>query len=255
MYEVGGKKMTLLGKTAVVTGGSRGIGRAIAIKLAEMGANIVVNYSSAPQKAEEVVALVKQMGRDAVAIQANVSNGEQIQKMMQEVEEKFSTIDILINNAGITRDTLLMRMKDEDWDQVMEINLKGTFNCTKAVTRKMMKQRSGKIVNIASVVGVMGNIGQANYAASKAGIIGFTKSVAKELATRGINVNAVAPGFIQTEMTDVLTEEVKEGLMSNIPMNQLGTPEDVANVVAFLCSDDAKYITGQVLHVDGGMVM
>ncbi len=247
--------MTLLGKTAVVTGGSRGIGRAIAIKLAEMGANIVVNYSSAPQKAEEVVALVKQMGRDAVAIQANVSNGEQIQKMMQEVEEKFSTIDILINNAGITRDTLLMRMKDEDWDQVMEINLKGTFNCTKAVTRKMMKQRSGKIVNIASVVGVMGNIGQANYAASKAGIIGFTKSVAKELATRGINVNAVAPGFIQTEMTDVLTEEVKEGLMSNIPMNQLGTPEDVANVVAFLCSDDAKYITGQVLHVDGGMVM
>ncbi|MBB6217811.1 3-oxoacyl-[acyl-carrier protein] reductase [Anaerosolibacter carboniphilus] len=247
--------MTLLGKTAVVTGGSRGIGRAIALKLAEMGANIVVNYTSAPQKAEEVVALVKEMGREAVAIQANVSDSEQIQKMMQEVEERFSTIDILINNAGITRDTLLMKMKDEDWDQVMEINLKGTFNCTKAVTRKMMKQRSGKIVNIASVVGVMGNVGQANYAASKAGIIGFTKSVAKELATRGINVNAVAPGFIQTEMTDVLTEEVKEVLMNNIPMKQLGTPEDVANVVAFLCSDAAKYITGQVLHVDGGMVM
>jgi 3-oxoacyl-[acyl-carrier protein] reductase len=247
--------MILLGKTAVVTGGSRGIGRAIVLKLAEMGANIVVNYASAPQKAEEVVALVKEMGREAIAIQANVSDSDAIQKMMQAVEEKFSTIDILINNAGITKDTLLMKMKDEDWDQVMEINLKGTFNCTKAVTRKMMKQRSGKIVNLASVVGVMGNAGQANYAASKAGIIGFTKSVAKELATRGINVNAVAPGFIQTEMTDVLSDEVKDAMMGNIPMKQLGTPEDVANVVAFLCSDDAKYITGQVLHVDGGMVM
>ncbi|MDF2545741.1 MAG: 3-oxoacyl-[acyl-carrier-protein] reductase [Anaerosolibacter sp.] len=247
--------MTLLGKTAVVTGGSRGIGRAIVLKLAEMGANIVVNYTSSPQKAEEVVALVKEMGREAIAIQANVSDSDAIQKMMQEVEEKFSTIDILINNAGITKDTLLMKMKDEDWDQVMDINLKGTFNCTKAVTRKMMKQRSGKIVNLASVVGVMGNAGQANYAASKAGIIGFTKSVAKELATRGINVNAVAPGFIQTEMTDILSDEVKEAMMANIPMKQLGTPEDVANVIAFLCSDDAKYITGQVLHVDGGMVM
>lgn len=247
--------MTLLGKTAVVTGGSRGIGRAIVLKLAEMGANIVVNYTSSPQKAEEVVALVKEMGREAIAIQANVSDSDAIQKMMQEVEEKFSTIDILINNAGITKDTLLMKMKDEDWDQVMDINLKGTFNCTKAVTRKMMKQRSGKIVNLASVVGVMGNAGQANYAASKAGIIGFTKSVAKELATRGINVNAVAPGFIQTEMTDILSDEVKEAMMANIPMKLLGTPEDVANVIAFLCSDDAKYITGQVLHVDGGMVM
>ncbi|MFT9494550.1 3-oxoacyl-[acyl-carrier-protein] reductase [Anaerosolibacter sp.] len=247
--------MTLLGKTAVVTGGSRGIGRAIVLKLAEMGANIVVNYTSSPQKAEEVVALVKEMGREAIAIQANVSDSDAIQKMMQEVEEKFSTIDILINNAGITKDTLLMKMKDEDWDQVMDINLRGTFNCTKAVTRKMMKQRNGKIVNLASVVGVMGNAGQANYAASKAGIIGFTKSVAKELATRGINVNAVAPGFIQTEMTDILSDEVKEAMMANIPMKQLGTPEDVANVIAFLCSDDAKYITGQVLHVDGGMVM
>lgn len=247
--------MNLSGKTAVITGGSRGIGSAIALKLAELGANIAINYTSAPHKAEEVVALVRQMGREAIAIRADVSDGEQVQNMMKEVEEKFSTIDILVNNAGITRDTLLMKMKDEDWDQVMAINLKGTYNCTKAVTRKMMKQRSGKIVNIASVVGVMGNVGQANYAASKAGIIGFTKSVAKELATRGINVNAVAPGFIQTEMTDVLSDEVKEALLNSIPMRQLGTPEDVANVVAFLCSDDARYITGQVIHVDGGMVM
>ncbi|KXG76013.1 3-oxoacyl-[acyl-carrier-protein] reductase [Thermotalea metallivorans] len=247
--------MNLSGKTAVITGGSRGIGRAIALKLAELGANIAINYTSTPHKAEEVVALVRQMGREAIAIRADVSDGEQVQHMMKEVEEKFSTIDILVNNAGITRDTLLMKMKDEDWDQVMAINLKGTYNCTKAVSRKMMKQRSGKIVNIASVVGVMGNVGQANYAASKAGIIGFTKSVAKELATRGINVNAVAPGFIQTEMTDVLSDEVKEALLNSIPMRQLGTPEDVANVVAFLCSDDARYITGQVIHVDGGMVM
>ncbi|SHI81359.1 3-oxoacyl-[acyl-carrier-protein] reductase [Geosporobacter subterraneus DSM 17957] len=247
--------MDFAGKTAIVTGGSRGIGKAIALKLAQLGANIAVNYTSKPEEAEKVVTAIKEMGRDAIAIKADVSNGEDVQQLIDEVERHFPTIDILVNNAGITRDTLLMRMKEEDWDQVIAINLKGTYNCTKAVTRKMMKQKSGKIVNIASIVGVMGNIGQSNYAASKAGIIGFTKSVAKELATRGINVNAVAPGFIQTDMTEVLSEEVKESLMTHIPMKQLGTPDDVANVVAFLCSENARYITGQVLNVDGGMVM
>lgn len=247
--------MNFRGKTAIVTGGSRGIGKAIALKLAELGANIVVNYTSKPEEAEKVVTAIKEIGREAVAIKADVSKGDDVQRLIDEVEHHFSTIDILVNNAGITRDALLMRMKDEDWDQVMAINLKGTYNCTKAVTRKMMKQKSGKIVNIASVVGVMGNIGQANYAASKAGVIGFTKSIAKELATRGINVNAVAPGFIQTDMTEVLSEEVKESLLAHIPMKQLGTPEDVANAVAFLCSDNARYITGQVLNIDGGMVM
>ena len=247
--------MDFIEKTAIVTGGSRGIGRAIALRLAKLGANIVVNYTSKPEEAEKVVAEIKEMGRKAIAIKADVSKGEDVQGLIDEVERHFSTIDILINNAGITRDGLLMRMKDEDWDQVIAINLKGTYNCTKAVTRKMMKQKSGKIVNVASIVGVMGNIGQSNYAASKAGIIGFTKSIAKELATRGINVNAVAPGFIQTDMTEVLSEDVKEALMTHIPMKQLGTPEDVANVVAFLCSENARYITGQVLNVDGGMVM
>ena len=247
--------MDFIEKTAIVTGGSRGIGKAIALRLAKLGANIVVNYTSKPEEAEKVVAEIKEIGRKAIAIKADVSNGEDVQRLIDEVERQFSTIDILINNAGITRDGLLMRMKDEDWDQVIAINLKGTYNCTKAVTRRMMKQKSGKIVNVASIVGVMGNIGQSNYAASKAGIIGFTKSIAKELATRGINVNAVAPGFIQTDMTDVLSEDVKEALMTHIPMKQLGTPEDVANVVAFLCSENARYITGQVLNVDGGMVM
>lgn len=247
--------MKLMGKTAIVTGGSRGIGREISIKLAELGANVVVNYTSSPQKAEEVVEVIRALGREAMAIKADVSNTDEVQAFIKEVEKKFDTIDILVNNAGITRDTLLMKMKEADWDQVMSINLKGTFNCTKAVTRKMMKQKYGKIINIASVVGVMGNAGQANYAASKAGIIGFTKSVAKELASRGINVNAVAPGFIITDMTDVLSEEIKEGLMGSIPLAQLGTPEDVANTVAFLSSDEAKYITGQVINVDGGLVM
>ncbi|WZL74810.1 3-oxoacyl-[acyl-carrier-protein] reductase [Clostridiaceae bacterium 35-E11] len=247
--------MHLSGKTAIITGGSRGIGKAIALKLAELGANVVVNYTSNPQKAEEVVKAVKNMGRDALALKADVSNSEEVQMFMKEVEKHFDTIDILINNAGITKDTLLMKMKEDDWDQVVAINLKGTYNCTKAVIRKMMKQKEGKIVNIASVVGIMGNAGQANYAASKAGIVGFTKSVAKELGSRGINVNAVAPGFIETDMTDALSDEVKENLMAQIPLKQLGKPEDVANVVGFLCTDAANYITGQVLNVDGGMVM
>lgn len=247
--------MSLVGKTAIVTGGSRGIGRAIALKLAKLGANVVVNYTSSPDKAEEVVQMAKDMGRDGMAIKADVSNGEEVQELIKLVEEKFPSIDILVNNAGITKDTLFMRMKEEEWDRVMDVNLKGTFNCTKAVTKKMMKQKSGSIVNMASVVGITGNAGQANYAASKAGIIGFTKSVAKELASRGINVNAVAPGFIQTDMTDVLSDKIIEELIKQIPKKELGKPEDVANLVAFLCSDQAKYITGQVINVDGGMVM
>lgn len=247
--------INLTGKTAIVTGGSRGIGKAIALKLASLGANIVVNYTSSPEKAEEVVKAVNEMGREAIALRANVSNSEDVDNFIKEVEKRFSTIDILVNNAGITRDGLLMKMKEQDWDDVITINLKGTFNCTKAVIRKMMKQKSGKIVNIASVIGKMGNAGQANYAASKAGIIGFTKSMAKELGSRNINVNAVAPGFIQTDMTDVLSEEVKNMLLANIPMKELGNPEDVANLVAFLCSEEARYITGQVINVDGGMLM
>ncbi|WP_279222263.1 3-oxoacyl-[acyl-carrier-protein] reductase [Anaerophilus nitritogenes] len=247
--------MRLEGKTAIVTGGSRGIGKAIALKLADLGANIVVNYTSNPQKAEEVVEEIKKIGREAIALKADVSNSEEVAEFIKEVESKFESIDILINNAGITKDNLLMRMKEEDWDQVISINLKGTYNCTKAVTKKMMKQRSGKIVNVASVVGVTGNAGQANYAASKAGVIGFTKSIAKELGSRGINVNAVAPGFIQTDMTEILSDEVKKQIMDQIPMKELGKAEDVANAVAFLCMDESKYITGQVLHIDGGMAM
>lgn len=247
--------MQLNGKTAIVTGGSRGIGKAVAIKLAELGANVVINYTSSPEKAHDVVRTIESLGRQAMAIKADVSNNSEVEDFIKTVESKFSTVDILVNNAGITRDSLLMKMKEEDWDSVITINLKGTYQCTKAVIRKMMKQKSGRIVNIASVIGIAGNSGQANYAASKAGIIGFTKSVAKELGSRNINVNAVAPGFIQTDMTEVLSAEIKEALSSSIPLKRLGTPEDVANVVAFLCLEESKYITGQVINVDGGMLM
>lgn len=247
--------MSLSGKTAIVTGGSRGIGKAIALKLAEKGANIVVNYTSSPDKAMEVVEQIKEMGREALAIKADVSKEEDVSSLVKEVGKQFSSIDILINNAGITRDTLLIRMKDEDWDRVIDVNLKGTYLCTKLVAKKMMKQRSGKIVNITSVVGIIGNAGQANYSASKAGVIGLTKSSAKELASRGVNVNAVAPGFIHSDMTDKLSDEVVENYAKNIPLGKMGNPEDVANAVAFLCSEEASYLTGQVLNVDGGMVM
>lgn len=247
--------MNLSGKTAIVTGGSRGIGKAIALKLAEKGANIVVNYTSNSNMADETVKEIKNMGREALAIKADVSNPDDVKNLVNEVEKSFGGIDILVNNAGITRDTLLIRMKDDEWDQVMNVNLKGTFLCTKLVSKRMMKQRSGKIVNITSVVGIIGNAGQANYSASKAGVIGFTKSTAKELSSRGINVNAVAPGFIQTEMTEKLSEEVIDNYAKNIPLGKLGKPEDVANVVAFLCSQEASYLTGQVINVDGGMVM
>lgn len=247
--------MSLSGKTAIVTGGSRGIGKAIALKLAEKGANIVVNYTSSPDKAMQVVEEIKGMGREALAVKADVSKEEDVKNLVKEVSKQFSSIDILINNAGITRDTLLIRMKDEDWDRVIDVNLKGTYLCTKLVAKKMMKQRSGKIVNITSVVGIIGNAGQANYSASKAGVIGLTKSSAKELAARGINVNAVAPGFIQSDMTDKLSDEVVENYAKNIPLGKMGSPEDVANAVSFLCTEEASYLTGQVLNVDGGMVM
>ncbi|WP_252503635.1 3-oxoacyl-[acyl-carrier-protein] reductase [Sporosarcina sp. Marseille-Q4943] len=243
------------GKTAIVTGASRGIGREIAILLGKEGARVAVNYSGSKEKAEEVVELIKQSGGDAFAIQANVSDSEQVKQMIDETLKTFGSIDMLVNNAGITRDNLLMRMKEDEWDDVININLKGVFLCTKAVTRQMMKQRAGKIVNLASIVGVIGNPGQANYVAAKAGVIGLTKTTARELATRNITVNAVAPGFITTDMTDALPEDVKEQMLASIPLGKLGAAEDVAGAVAFLLSDDANYITGQTINVDGGMVM
>ncbi|MBK3494422.1 3-oxoacyl-[acyl-carrier-protein] reductase [Viridibacillus sp. YIM B01967] len=243
------------GKTAVVTGGSRGIGRAIALALAEQGARVVVNYSGSQAKAEEVVAEITANGGEAIAVQANVADADEVTALMKAATDTFGSLDILVNNAGITRDNLLMRMKEQDWDDVMNTNLKGVFLCTKAVSRQMMKQRAGRIVNIASIVGVAGNAGQANYVAAKAGVIGLTKTSAKELAARNIYVNAVAPGFIATEMTDELPAEVKEHMLGQIPLAKLGDPADVAKVVIFLASDDASYITGQTIHVDGGMVM
>ncbi|REK55008.1 MAG: beta-ketoacyl-ACP reductase [Geobacillus sp.] len=245
----------LQGKVALVTGASRGIGRAIALELARQGAKIAVNYAGSEAKANEVVGEIKNMGGEAFAIQADVADAQAVEQMVKTVLERFERIDILVNNAGITRDNLLMRMKEEEWDDVININLKGVFNCTKAVTRPMMKQRYGRIVNIASVVGVMGNPGQANYVAAKAGVIGLTKTAARELASRNITVNAVAPGFITTDMTERLSEEIKSEMLKQIPLARFGEPEDVAKVVAFLVSDAASYMTGQTLHVDGGMIM
>lgn len=249
------RKMSLEGKNALVTGSSRGIGRSIALELGKKGVNVAVNYAGNEQKAEEVVQELHDLGVKAIKIRANVADEQDVKAMIKEVTKEFGRLDILVNNAGITKDNLLMRMKVEEFDQVIETNLKGAFLCTKAVTRQMMKQRYGKIINIASIVGVSGNPGQANYVAAKAGLIGLTKSTAKELATRNILVNAVAPGFITTDMTNILTEEQKDAILSQIPLEKLGEPEDVANVVCFLASDDAKYITGQTIHVDGGMVM
>ncbi|MGD6854661.1 3-oxoacyl-[acyl-carrier-protein] reductase [Bacillus infantis] len=245
----------LEGKSAIVTGASRGIGREIALELARQGANVAVNYSGSEAKANETVEEIKALGRDAFAVKADVSDSEAVTAMMKETIERFGSIDILVNNAGITRDNLLMRMKEEEWDEVISINLKGVFLCTKAATRQMMKQRSGRIINVSSIVGVSGNPGQANYVAAKAGVIGLTKTSAKELATRGITVNAIAPGFISTDMTDKLNEEVKEQMLSGIPLGRLGEPSDIAKVALFLASEDSRYMTGQTLHVDGGMVM
>lgn len=247
--------MQLEGKTALVTGASRGIGKAIALALAAAGANVAINYAGNKEAAQEVAAEIEKMGRKALLLQGDVAKTDVCAEMIDTVVSEFGNIDILINNAGITRDTLLMRMKEEDWDAVLSTNLKGVFNCTKAAIKYMMKQKSGRIVNISSVVGVMGNAGQANYAAAKAGCIGFTKTVAKEVASRGITVNAVAPGFIKTDMTSVLPEKVITAMEAGIPLARLGEPEDIAKAVLFLVGDDATYITGQTLHVDGGMVM
>jgi 3-oxoacyl-[acyl-carrier protein] reductase len=247
--------MKLIGKTALVTGASRGIGREIALELARQGVDVVVNYAGSEAKAREVVEEIKGLGREAIAIQCDVSNSESVTDMVKETVDHFGKIDILVNNAGITRDNLLMRMKENEWDDVMNINLKGVFLCTKAVTRQMMKQRYGRIINISSVVGVSGNPGQANYVAAKAGVIGLTKTSAKELASRGITVNAIAPGFISTEMTDQLTEDIQNEMLKMIPLAQFGEPKDIAHSVVFLASDDSRYITGQTIHVNGGMVM
>ena len=242
-------------KTVIVTGGSRGIGKAIALSFGAKGANVVVNYTASEGKALEVVEEVKSLGGDAIAVKCNVSVAEDVENLLKATKDAYGQIDYLVNNAGITRDTLLIRMKEDDWDAVMDTNLKGVFLCTKIIGKAMIKQKYGQIVNMTSVVGVMGNAGQANYAASKAGVIGFTKSSAKEFAARGITVNAVAPGFIRTEMTDVLAEDVKEAYANAIPLKKMGEVEDVANAVMFFCSDSAKYITGQTLQVDGGMLM
>lgn len=245
----------LTDKIAVVTGASRGIGREIAKTLASKGAVVIVNYNGSTAKAEEVVKEIEEAGGRAEAMQCNVSDFESAGEMLNTVIKKYGRVDILVNNAGITRDGLLMKMTEADFDAVMDTNLKGAFNCMQHVSRQMLKQRSGRIINMASVVGLMGNAGQANYGASKAGLIGMTKCVARELASRGITCNAVAPGFIVTEMTDVLSDAVKEAMVAQIPLKKFGTTQDVAKTVAFLASDDASYITGQVISVDGGMHM
>ncbi|MGN7355964.1 3-oxoacyl-[acyl-carrier-protein] reductase [Paenibacillus sp. SAF-054] len=245
----------LQGQAALVTGASRGIGRSIALALAAAGANVAVNYSGSEAAAQSVVDEIKQLGVEAFAIQANVGQADQAEQLIKEVSHVFGRIDILVNNAGITRDNLIMRMKEEEFDQVIETNLKGVFNCLKSVSRPMMKQRYGRIINISSVVGVLGNAGQANYVAAKAGVIGLTKSSARELASRGITVNCVAPGFIDTDMTRELSEELRGKMIQDIPLARLGQPEEIAKVVVFLASEGASYMTGQTLHVDGGMYM
>ena len=245
----------LTGKVALVTGAGRGIGREIALTLASYGADVAVNYNGSKEKAEEVVSQIEAMGRKAAAVQCSVADFEACGQMITAVLAEFGHIDILVNNAGITRDNLLMRMSEADFDQVVAANLKGAFLCMKAVSRLMLKQRYGRIVNLSSVVALRGNAGQVNYAASKAGIIGMTKSLAKELASRGVTVNAVAPGFIETDMTAALSESARSAAQGSIPMGRLGAPEDVARAVGFLAGDNAAYITGQVLAVDGGMSM
>ncbi len=245
--------MDFTGKVAIVTGSGRGIGKAIAIKLAETGATIVVNDVGDNAPAEQTVAEIKKLDRQAMTIMADVSSSAEVAQLVDTVIAAYGKVDILVNNAGITRDQLTMRMTDEEWDKVLAIDLKSVFLCTRAVLRPMLKQRSGRIISMSSVVGLIGNAGQANYAAAKAGIIGFTKTIAKEVASRGITVNAIAPGFIDTPMTQVLPEERKQILMNNIPLGYLGTPRDIAETVAFLASEEARYITGQVISVDGGI--
>ncbi len=247
--------MHLTGKTALVTGAGRGIGRACALHLATLGASVAVNYSKSGDEAREIVKEIEAMGGKALAIKANVGSANEVEAMFEETVKALGGLDILVNNAGITKDGMLIRMKEEDWDLVLEINLKGAFLCTKQAAKIMMKQRHGRIINISSVIGVSGNAGQANYAASKAGIIGFSKSIAKELAPRGVLVNIIAPGFIDTDMTGVLSDKIKEGILAQIPLGRYGSPMDIANLAGFLASEQSGYITGQVIHVDGGMIM
>ena len=247
--------MSLAGKVAVVTGGSRGIGRAICLRYAEMGARVVINYVSRPEAAEKTRALIEAGGGECFLVKFNVADSSEVQEAFRQITDEYGRIDILVCNAGITRDGLLARMNEEDWDDVMAVNLKGAFNCIKAGCKPMMKQRWGRIIIVTSVVGFAGNAGQANYAAAKAGLVGLTRSTARELASRGITVNCVAPGYIDTEMTSDLPEKVKEKILSEIPLGLLGEPEDIAGAAAYLASDDARYVTGQAIHVNGGMFM
>lgn len=245
----------LKGKVALVTGGSRGIGKAIALSLAKNGANIVVNYSGNEEAAKKVVEEITALGVKAIAYKANVSSSDEVTALVKHTVDEFGSIDILVNNAGITRDGLLLRMKDADWDAVIDTNLKGVFNCIKASAKFMSRQRSGRIINISSVVGQIGNPGQMNYVAAKAGVLGLTKTAAKELASRNITVNAIAPGFIETDMTNELNEQIRNSMLTNIPLQSFGQPEDIANAVVFLATDASRYITGQTINVDGGLVM
>lgn len=243
------------GKVAVVTGAGKGIGRAIALQLSKEGYQVVINYRSSLAQVEELLGIIQQNGGEATAVQADVSREEEAKLLISSAVEKYGRLDVLVNNAGITKDNLIVKMSEEEFDNVIDINLKGTFFCMKYASKQMLKQRSGRMINISSVVGLIGNIGQTNYAASKAGIIGMTKAAARELASRGITVNAVAPGFISTDMTGKLDDRLKEASIINIPMRRYGTPEEVGAAVSFLASEAADYITGQVLQVDGGMVM
>lgn len=245
----------LEGKIALVTGAAKGIGRAIALALAAEGATVVVNYNGSKERAEQVVEEIKALGSDGMTYQCNVADTQAADAMIKEVIKTYGRLDILVNNAGITRDNLIMKMSEEDFDAVINANLKGCFNTIKAVSRQMLKQRSGRIINITSVSGILGNAGQANYAASKAGIIGLTKTMARELASRGITVNGIAPGFVDTDMTQVLSDSVKEAATAQIPLGRFGKPEDIANMAAYLASDKAAYITGQIISVDGGMAI